>query len=111
MQRTSRTHIRDPRAGAVLASCWTLGTPDHQIAAADAALSAMPAAPGLLRFSVFRGIDDLTLFILSQWTDEAARDAYIMVSGTPRAETDDAVPNISRDWRDSASLYRSFISD
>jgi hypothetical protein len=71
----------------------------------------MPAAPGLLRFSIFRGIDDLMLFILSQWTNEAARDGYVMVSGTPRAVTDDAVPNISRDWRDPASLYRSFISD
>jgi hypothetical protein len=111
MKRTPQAQIREQRAGAFIASCWTVGTPGHQIAAAEAALTAMPAAPGLLRFSIFRGIDDLTLFMLSQWTDEAARDAYVTVSGTPRAATDDAVPNISRDWRDPASLYRSFISD
>ncbi len=110
MQRTDRVQVRDPRAGAVLPSCWTLKTPEHQIAAAEAALSAMSATPGLLRFNIFRGIEDLTLFLLSQWTDEAARDAYMMVSGKPRAATDDAVPNISRDWRDPASLHRSFIS-
>ncbi len=111
MQRTDRTQIRDARAGAVIPSCWTLETPEAQIAAAEAALSAMPAEPGLLRFGIFRGIEDLTLFLLSQWTDEAARDAYIVVSGKPRAATDAAVPNIRRDWREPASLYRSFISD
>lgn len=111
MPRTDHIKIRDPRAKAVIASGWTLMTPEDQIAAAEAALVAMPASPGLLRFSLFRGIDDLTLFVFSQWIDETARDAYISVSGKLCAATDTVVPNITRDWRDPARPYRSFIAE
>lgn len=110
-RRTSIVNIRDPRCGAVIPSQWTLQTLDSQRAASEAALSAMPAAPGLLCFSLFRGLDDFTLFLLSQWIDEPARDAYIAVSHKLRAVVDEALPNIVRDWRYPSSLYRSFISD
>jgi heme-degrading monooxygenase HmoA/quinol monooxygenase YgiN len=110
-KRTSIINIRDPHCGAVIPSQWTLQTADAQRAAAEAALSAMPAAPGLLCFSLFRGLDDFTLFLLSQWIDEPARDTYIAVSSKPRAVVDEALPNIERDWRHPSSLYRSFIGD
>lgn len=110
MRRTDQPRIRDSRSRAVGASCWTLQTPEHRTAAADAALAAMPASPGLLRFSAYCGIEDLTLFLLSQWTDEAARDEYISVSDKPRAVTDAMVSDIRRDWRHPAQPYRSFIS-
>lgn len=110
MRRASGVLIRDREAGAVIVSCWTLQSSEDQIAAARAALSAMPLAPGLLRFSVFRGLEDFTLLIFSQWVDDAARDAYITVSEGPRAVVDDALPRIHRDWREPAAPYRSFIS-
>jgi heme-degrading monooxygenase HmoA len=109
MKRSSATDIRDPRVGAVIASAWTLDSEDSQRSAAAAALSAMPETLGLLRFSLFRGVDDLTLFLLSQWTDEPSRDAYIAVSAKPRAVVDETEANIQRDWRHPARLYRSFI--
>jgi hypothetical protein len=110
-RRTLIVNIRDSRCGAVIPSQWTLQTLDSQRAAAEAALSAMPAVPRLLCFSLFRGLDDFTLFLLSQWIDEPARDTYIAVSSKPRAVVDEALPNIVRDWRYPSSLYRSFIGD
>lgn len=110
-QRISSINIRDPRCAAVISSQWTLPTADAQRVTAEAALGAMPVTPGLLTFSLFRGIDDFTLFLLSQWIDEAAREAYIEASAKPRAAVDAASPDIVRDWRRPASLYRSFIGD
>ncbi|WNG15375.1 antibiotic biosynthesis monooxygenase [Cystobacter fuscus] len=110
MKRTHLAPIRDPRSTAVITSLWTLQSPEDQRAAAEAALSAMPAAPGLLRFNVFRGLEDFTLLLLSQWTDAAARDAYLEVSARPRAVVDQMVPNIHRDWREPGLLYRGFVS-
>ncbi len=110
MKRTFRAPLRHPGAGVINPSLWTLESPVAQRAAAEAALSAMPASPGLLRFSVFRGLDDLTLFLLSQWTDAAARDAFLATNAAPRASVDEKVPGIRRDWREPASPYRGFVS-
>lgn len=109
-RRTDHPRIRDERSGAAIASCWTLQTAEHRRSAAEAALVAMPASPGLLRFSIYSGIEDLTLFLLSQWSDGAARDAYLAASDEPRAVTDAAVPDIRRDWRHPARPYRSHTS-
>ena len=111
MRRSSSTDIHDFRSGAAIASGWTLDSEDSQRSAAASALSAMPETSGLLRFSLFRGVDDFTLFLISQWTNESSRDAFIPASGTPRAAVDKAEPNIRRDWRYPASLYRRFIGD
>lgn len=111
-RRTDRLDIRDPRAGAVLASVWTLPTPAAQHEAAEASLRAMPGEPGLLRYSVFRGVEDVTLFHLSQWADAAARDTYTAGANEgPKSAVDTAVPEIRRDWRDAASPYRSIVFD
>lgn len=101
--------IRDPRAGAVLASRWTVNSRDVQDAAAQAALAAMPARQGLLRYNVFRGIEDLTLLHLSQWADVSARDAFMADSSAPRTAVDLAVPEIRREWRVPATPYRSIL--
>lgn len=107
MRRTTTLAIRDPRAAAVLISAWTLVSRTEQDAAAQAALGAMPATTGLLRYSVFRGLEDLTLVHLSQWSDGAARDAYVANSSTPRKAVDNALPEtVRRDWRDPATPHR-----
>jgi quinol monooxygenase YgiN len=111
MHRTDRLDIRDPRAGAVLVSGWTLESRAAQDAAARASLAAMEARPGLLRYSVFRGIEDLTLLHLSQWADEPARDAYMADSSRPRETVDAAVPGVRRDWREAAAPYRGIVLD
>ena len=110
MHRTPQAPIRDARAGAINPSLWTLASPADVAPAAGAALDAMPAAPGLLRFSVFRGLDAPTLFLLSQWTDAAVRDAYLADSAVPRGAVDAKVPGIRREWREPARPYHAFLS-
>jgi hypothetical protein len=65
---------------------------------------------GLIRYSVFQGLDEPTLFHLSQWHDESARDEYVhSVSAGPRSAVDAELPGIHRDWREMATPYRSFV--
>lgn len=111
MRRTDRLEIRDPRAEAVLLSAWTLESTSAQDDAAQAALSAMPATHGLLRYSVFCSVDDRTLLHVSQWTDEPARDAYLADSSRPRIAVDKEVAGILRDWREPAMRSRSMVID
>jgi hypothetical protein len=80
--------------------------------AARASLAAMPNSPGIVRYSVFRGLEAPTLIHLSQWRDEAARDHYAQsVSQQPRVTVDAKAPNIQRDWREMATPYRSFVRE
>lgn len=111
MRRTDRLDIRDPRAAAVVLSAWTLESSAAQDDAAQAALAAMPPTDGLVRYSVFCGVDDLTLLHVSQWTDEPARDAYLVDTSRPRMRVDAAVSHIRRDWREPATKSRSTVID
>ena len=112
MRRTDRTQVLDPRAELPF---WRAA--GLSIRPSIRSPLPKPRYPPCQRrrdssaFMFFRGIEDLTLFLLSQWADESARAAYLTVSAKPRAATDAAVPNISRDWRDLASPYRTFVSD
>ena len=101
--------LKDPSAGAIIASQWTLPSAGAVQAAGRAALDAMPATPGLSRFSVYSGDEDSTLFLLSQWRNEASRDAWTRNGTATRQSVDDAVPGIRRDWRHLASPYRRFV--
>jgi hypothetical protein len=111
MRRTDRLAIRDPRAEAVLLGAWTLESSAAQDDAAQAALTAMRPTHGLLRYSVFCGVDDLTLLHVSQWTDGPARDVYLADSSRPRITVDTAVPDIRRDWREPATRSGSTVID
>ena len=81
------------RAESVLLSAWTVESDAAQDDAAHAALAAMPPSHGVLRYSVFCGIDDLTLLHVSQWTDAPSRDAYLADSPRPRT-VDEAFADI-----------------
>jgi hypothetical protein len=111
MQRVDHTPIHDSRAGTVMASRWTVQTGEEQGAAAEAVLSALPPAPGLVRFSVFRGVEDLTLFLFAQWANAAAGATDLSVGGAPLEALEAAAPSIRCDWQDRASPYRRFVSE
>lgn len=98
---------------AIIASQWKLTSAAERDHAAHAALEAMPATtPGLINYSVYRGIDEFTLFHLSQWTTPAARDHYVdVVSSGPRDAVDSEVPEIERRWREFAEPHRSYVSE
>ncbi|MCP9489217.1 MAG: antibiotic biosynthesis monooxygenase [Solirubrobacteraceae bacterium MAG38_C4-C5] len=109
---SDRIAVRDERAGAVIATVWTLPARAAQDEAADAALAAVSAEPGLVRTSVFTGVDDPTVLHRSQWVDAATRDAFIARGDARRRSGVDAdVPGATPDWQMSASLYRSFVPD
>lgn len=100
-----------PEGGTAVASQWTVPTTEGRSDAITAALSAMPPAPGLRQFSVFRGTEDHTVFLLSQWDGTGARDAFLGSNSAPRAEVDQEVPEITRDWREILSQYKSFATE
>lgn len=104
--------VRGSGAAAALASRWTMVSAADRDRAAEAALTAMPAsAPGLIRYSVYRGLDDLTLVHLSQWSDEPSRDHYVdELASRPRGAVDAQLPNIERNWRELVVPYRSYVS-
>jgi hypothetical protein len=112
MLRTQRLQIRDPQSRAILASRWSLANADTQMAAARACLAEMPEASGLVRYSIFRGVDDAALFHLAQWQNGAARDHFMQVlSAQPNAAVDAKVARILRDWREAAAPYRASSID
>ncbi|MCK6067935.1 MULTISPECIES: antibiotic biosynthesis monooxygenase [Microbacterium] len=98
--------MRDSRATSAFISCWNLRDRQHQLDAAEAALATMPAAPGLVRFSILRGLEDDTLLVLAQWTDADARDGYLADTHIPRDTVDARVPGIQRLWRVTATPHR-----
>ncbi|QEW03517.1 hypothetical protein [Microbacterium lushaniae] len=106
MKRFAAPNMRDPRATAAFISCWRLRDRQHQSDAAEAALATMPAAPGMVRFSVLRALDDDTLLVLAQWTDPATRDVYLADTRSPRGTVDALVPGIERLWRVTALPHR-----
>jgi hypothetical protein len=111
MHRSDRFDIVDPRSQAILASRWSLANAETQIAAAKACLAEMPEASGLVRYSIFSGMDDPILFHLAQWESATARDHYMQVlSAQPNAAVDAKVARILRDWREAAAPYRDFTS-
>lgn len=90
-----------PGVGAVLASTWSVGTPERQRAAVEAIRRTWESRDwpdlGLLSYSVFIGTDGDTLLHYSQWTDEQAYDDFVRTyRGDRNAEIDAAVPGIER---------------
>lgn len=88
----------DPRAVAVIGSWWTVTDDEVADRAAEAALVAMPAAHGLLRFSTFRSLTGPHLFLLSQWRSINSRTDYLAsAADAARGRVDDEVDDIKRD--------------
>jgi uncharacterized protein YbjT (DUF2867 family) len=93
---------RIPRddAGLVVVSTWTLPDAARQRAAADAALDAWRTAAwpgGMLAHSVLLGTDGRTVLHYSQWTGDAAFDAFQRAEPPTRVRAiDAAVPGIVR---------------
>ncbi|MFI2027021.1 antibiotic biosynthesis monooxygenase [Streptomyces buecherae] len=100
-------------AGLATFSTWRVGTPERQRAAVDAIAATWQRlpwpTPELLGYSVYTGTDGETLLHYTQWTSEAAREAYVRAGRqvAHAAEIDAAVPGIERDGVTSYRLYRS----
>ena len=108
-QRTQRPIIRDAGAAEILASRWRVGGPGDQAAAAEAALSSIVAAPGLLRCSLFRGVDEPTLVAVLQSAN--AGPATSPTSADLGAAIRASVPAARLDWQERASPHVSWRPD
>ncbi|MFF8840326.1 antibiotic biosynthesis monooxygenase [Streptomyces sp. NPDC015130] len=97
----ARPDLYRPGVGAVLASTWSVGTPERQRTAVEAIRKAWESREwpdlGLLSYSVYIGTDGDTLLHYSQWTTEEAYDDFVRTyRGDRNAEIDAAVPGIER---------------
>ncbi|RKR92157.1 antibiotic biosynthesis monooxygenase [Micromonospora pisi] len=101
--------------GVALSDEWVLGTPDRQRAAAEALVAAWrevawPA--GLLSYAIYLDTDGELIRHYSQWTDDAAADAFVRAGQASIVDrTDAVVPGIDR--RDLARyrIYRGNRAD
>ncbi|MEU8530364.1 MULTISPECIES: antibiotic biosynthesis monooxygenase [Streptomyces] len=97
----ARPDLHRPGTGLVMASTWSVGTPERQRAAVDAIGRAWRTRDwpdvGLLSYSVFVGDDGDTLMHYSQWTGEAEyQDYFRRLRDDRNDEIDAAVPGIVR---------------
>ncbi|MFH8365624.1 antibiotic biosynthesis monooxygenase [Streptomyces sp. NPDC018031] len=105
-----------PGAAAPLFSTWRVGTPERQLATADAIAATWTGRPwpdpNLLSYSVYAADDGDTLMHYSQWT---AEQAYFDFARTQRRERvdeiDAAVPGIERLGLNAYRRYRSHVPD
>ncbi|MFK3983364.1 monooxygenase [Micromonospora sp. NPDC050397] len=98
--------------GVALSSEWVLGTPERQRAAAEATVAAWRDEPwpaGLLSYAIYLDTDGELLRHYSQWTDDAAVDAFVPAGRESRIDAE--VPGIER--RDLAryQVYRGNRAD
>jgi heme-degrading monooxygenase HmoA len=104
--------ITRPDAGLVLFSEWTVGTPERQRAAMDAAMAGWanwPVPEGLLSHTCFASTDGTTVRHHSQWTDQAALDDFRRTDPPERKRAiDDAVPGLDRHGLAVYELHRSY---
>ncbi|MBB5934643.1 antibiotic biosynthesis monooxygenase [Streptomyces zagrosensis] len=94
-------------------STWGVGTPERQRAAVEAIAATWQRlpwpTPDLLSYTVYTATDGETLAHFAQWTNEAARAAYVSAGQqVPHAkEIDAAVPGIERSGVTPYRRYRS----
>jgi len=107
--------ITRPDAGVVLAGEWGVGTPERQIAAAEAVVAAWERVPwpqGLLSYTLLVGTDGDTVLHYSQWTSEAAIREFVQTARPQWVRgIDDAIPGIERRGVVTYRLYRSGVRD
>lgn len=101
--------------GVAMSSEWVLGTPERQRAAADAIVATWRDEPwpaGLLSYAIYLDTDGELLRHYSQWTDDAAVDAFVRTGRGPRLDRIDAVvPGIERRDLDRYQVYRGNRAD
>ncbi|MDI3404865.1 antibiotic biosynthesis monooxygenase [Streptomyces cavernicola] len=109
--------LPEPRrdgVGVVLASTWSVGTPERQKATVAAITRAWESRDwpheGLLSYSVHIGTDGSTLLHYSQWRDLDAYEEFVASAANGRdgrnAEIDAAVPGIERQGLAKYEPYR-----
>lgn len=108
----ARPDLARTDVGTVMASTWSVGTPERQRAAVEAIAEAWSGRPwpavGLLSYTVHIGTDGDSLFHYSQWTDRAAYEEFFRTFRDDRnAEIDAAVPGIERIGIAEYAPYRS----
>lgn len=74
MLRTEEIVIRDAACRALTASRYTFASDEERAAAVATMLWHVAPAPGFLRYSLYRGLEEPTLLELSQWSNEGTRD-------------------------------------
>lgn len=118
MTRRTDDHpdLTDPRVGAPFFSTWRVGTPERQRDAADAIARTWERrpwpAPDLRSYHVYLGHDGSTLLHHSQWTSEAAYEAFVKTHRQERVdEIDTAVPGIERLWLGRYRHYRGRVRE
>ncbi|GAA2428151.1 antibiotic biosynthesis monooxygenase [Streptomyces glaucus] len=105
-----------PGVGAPFFSTWRVGTPERQRQAVEAIARTWERRPwptqGLLGYHVYAGHDGDTLLHYSQWTDEAAYEAFVKTRRQERNdEIDTAVPGIERVRLGRYRHYRSRVAE
>lgn len=76
MRRSDRIVIHDGACRAMLATRTTYPSEARRAAASASHLFKVSDAPGLVRYAMYRGLDELTLVELSQWSNRASRHEY-----------------------------------
>jgi hypothetical protein len=108
--------LTDPRVGAPFFSTWRVGTPERQRDAVDAIARTWERrpwpTPDLRSYHVYTGHDADTLLHHSQWTGEAAYEAFVKTRRQERVdEIDTAVSGIERLWLGRYRHYRSGVRE
>jgi hypothetical protein len=110
LRPADRLTIRDPASGAILARRWTFASERDRASAADALLANVSDEAGLLRYSLYRGLEDLTLLQVSHWSDTAHSERYLQSrTAAMPAGVEVQGPERPVDWSHSCQLYRSYV--
>ncbi|MDQ0602749.1 quinol monooxygenase YgiN [Streptomyces canus] len=118
MTRRTLDHpaLTDPRVGAPFFSTWRVGSPERQRDTVEAIARTWERrpwpTPDLRSYHVYTGHDTGTLLHHSQWTSEAAYEAFVKTHRQERVdEIDTAVPGIERLWLGRYRRYRSAVRE
>ena len=76
MRRNDRIVIRDAACRAMLATRISYQTEARRAAASASHLYKISDVPGLVRYAMYRGLDEPTVVELSQWSNRASRHEY-----------------------------------
>ena len=76
MRRNDRIVIRDAACRAMLATRISYQAEARRAAASASHLYKISDVPGLVRYAMYRGLDEPTVVELSQWSNRASRHEY-----------------------------------
>jgi hypothetical protein len=100
MRRSDAMIIRHAEAGAILARRWSFASDAACNGSAEAWSTHIRPEAGLLRASLYRGLEEPTLLELSHWSDAPTRDRYVSKGvDTANAGARDAGVEAKREWQ------------